>query len=53
MERFCHLSEHKREDISTDNVITTLDVEEKARAKDASSTSAAIENVATANIVVG
>jgi hypothetical protein len=44
---------HKREDISTKSLITALDVEEKARAKDAPSTSAAAENCACANIVVG
>jgi hypothetical protein len=44
---------HKRENISTESLITALDVEEKARAKDAPSTSAAIENGASANVVVG
>jgi hypothetical protein len=44
---------HKREDISTESLIATLDVEEKARAKDAPSTSAAVENGASANVVVG
>jgi hypothetical protein len=44
---------HKREDISTESLITTLDVEEKARAKDAPSTYAAAENCACANSVVG
>jgi hypothetical protein len=44
---------HKREDISTESLITTLDVEEKARAKDAPSTSATAENVASANVIVG
>jgi hypothetical protein len=40
-------------DISTKSLITTLDVEEKTRAKDAPSTSAATENGASANVVVG
>jgi hypothetical protein len=44
---------HKREDISTESLITTLDVEEKTRAKDAPSTSATAENGASANVVVG
>jgi hypothetical protein len=39
---------HKREDISI-----ALDVEEKARAKDAPNTSAAAENGASANVIVG
>jgi hypothetical protein len=39
---------HRREDIST-----ALDVEEKARENDAPRTSAAVENGASANIVVG
>jgi hypothetical protein len=39
---------HKREDISTESLITALDVEEKARVKDAPSTSAATENGASA-----
>jgi hypothetical protein len=43
---------HKREDISTESLITTLDVVEKARAKDTPSTSAATKNGASANIVV-
>jgi hypothetical protein len=43
----------KREDISTESLITTLDVEEKAREKDAPCTSTAIENGASANAVVG
>jgi hypothetical protein len=43
---------HKREDISTENLITTLDVEEKARAKDAPSISTAAENGASANIIL-
>jgi hypothetical protein len=34
-------------------LITTLDVEEKARAKDAPSTSATVENCASANVIVG
>lgn len=42
---------HKREDISTEDLIIALDVEEKARAKDAPSTSAAAENGASANVV--
>jgi hypothetical protein len=44
---------HKREDISTKNLITALDMEEKARAKDAPRTSAVVENGASANVVVG
>jgi hypothetical protein len=46
---------HKREDISTESLITSLDVEEKARAKDALNTYAAtaIENGASANVIVG
>jgi hypothetical protein len=44
---------HKREDISTENLITSLNVEEKARTKDAASTSTIAENGASANIVVG
>jgi hypothetical protein len=43
---------YKREDISTESLITSLDVEEKARAKDAPSTSTAAENGASANIIV-
>jgi hypothetical protein len=35
---FATCLKHKREDISTESLITTLDVEEKARAKDAPST---------------
>jgi hypothetical protein len=42
---------HRREDISTDNLIIVVDAEEKARAKDAPSTSAATENGANANMV--
>jgi hypothetical protein len=45
--------EHKREDITTEGLITALNVEEKARAKDAPSTSDAVENGAIANVVVG
>jgi hypothetical protein len=44
---------HKREHISTESLITALGVEEKARAKDARSTSATAENGASANVVVG
>jgi hypothetical protein len=44
---------HKREDISIESLITALDVEEKAWAKDAPSTYAALENGASANVVVG
>jgi hypothetical protein len=43
---------HKREDISTESLIKALDMEEKARAKDAPSTSAAAENGASANVIV-
>jgi hypothetical protein len=43
---------HKREDISTESLITTLDVEEMARAKDSPSTFATAENGASANVVV-
>jgi hypothetical protein len=50
---FATCLKHKREDISIESLITTLDVEEKARAKDAPSTSAAVENGASANVVVG
>jgi hypothetical protein len=45
--------EHKREDITTEGLITALDVEEKARAKDAPSTFDTVENGANANVVVG
>jgi hypothetical protein len=44
---------HKREDISAENLITTLNMEEKARANDALDTSATIKNGASANIIVG
>jgi hypothetical protein len=44
---------YKRKDISTEGLITALDVEEKARAKDAPITSDATENAASANVVVG
>jgi hypothetical protein len=43
---------HKREDISTESLIIALDVEEKAREKDAPSTSATTGNGASANVVV-
>ena len=43
---------HKREDISTENLIIGLDVKEKARAKDVPSTSSAAENGASANVIV-
>lgn len=46
---FATTLEHKREDISTENLIIALDVEEKARAKDAPGTSA---QGASANIIV-
>ena len=46
---FATTLKHKREDISTENLIIALDVEEKARAKDAPGTSA---QVASANIIV-
>jgi hypothetical protein len=42
---------HKREDISTESLIIALDVEEKARAKDAPSTSVIAKNVSSANVV--
>jgi hypothetical protein len=44
---------HKRLDISTESLIITLDVEEKARAKDVPSTSTTAGNGASANVVVG
>jgi hypothetical protein len=44
---------HKRKDISTESLITTFDVEEKARAKDAPSTYTTTENGASANVIVG
>jgi hypothetical protein len=43
---------HMREDISTESLITALDVEKKVRAKDAPSTSTPTENGASANGVV-
>ena len=46
---FATTLKHKREDISTENLIIALDVEEKARAKDALGTSA---QGASANIIV-
>ena len=46
---FATTLKHKREDISTENLIIALDVEEKARAKDAPGTSA---QGASANIIV-
>ena len=48
---FATTSKHKREDISMEDLVIALDVEKKARAKDAPSTSAAAENGASANIV--
>ncbi|XP_062208852.1 uncharacterized protein LOC133910487 [Phragmites australis] len=42
---------HKREEISTEDLIIVLDVEEKARAKDMPSTSAVAENGANANSI--
>jgi hypothetical protein len=48
---FATTLKHKREDISTKDLVIALDVEEKARAKDAPSTSAVAENGASANIV--
>jgi hypothetical protein len=44
---------HRREDISNVSLIISLDVEEKARAKDAPSTSSAAENGASSNVIVG
>jgi hypothetical protein len=49
---FATSRKHKRKDISTESLITTLDVEEKARAKDAPSTSTTTKNGASANVVV-
>ena len=46
---FATTLKHKREDISTEDLIIALDVEEKARAKDAPGTSA---QGASANIIV-
>jgi hypothetical protein len=44
---------HKREDISTENLIIALNVEEKEKAEDAPSTPTDAENRASANVVVG
>jgi len=49
---FATTLKHKREDISTEDLVITLDVEEKARAKDAPSTSAAAENGAISQILL-
>ena len=46
---FATTLKHKREDISTENLIIALDVEEKVRAKDVPGTSA---QGASANIIV-
>jgi hypothetical protein len=44
---------HRREGISNESLITTLNMKEKARAKDTPSTYSATENGASANVVVG
>jgi len=48
---FATTLKHKREDISTEDLVIALDVEEKARAKDSPSTSVVAENGVSANIV--
>jgi hypothetical protein len=48
---FASTLKHKREDISMEDLVIALDVEEKARMKDAPSTSTAAKNGASANII--